>query len=279
MIEYTKKDLINCLKKVGIKKGDLIYICPQLYTLGKLKDAKTSYRYYQIYYDCIKDLIGKNGTICISAYTFQVQRYGKKFVLEKTKCTSGEFSEFVRNKPGSVRSIHPGFSVVANGKLNKKICNNSSVSSYGFDSPYDRFLNLKGKILNLGMSPGYNPFQHVAEFRFGVPYKYDKLLNSKVYVNNRIIKKDFFSHVRYLNLNWYYDLRKLEKNIKKNNFVKKTSLGSGHIYYFSAQKYLEVALKTLKSNPYSFLNKKPDFIENEVPYDGISLKNEKKINL
>lgn len=277
MIEYTKKDLINCLKKVGIRKGDLIYICPQLYTLGKLKDAKTSYRYYQIYYNCIKDLIGKNGTICISAYTFQTQRYGEKFQLEKSVCSSGEFSEFVRKIPGSVRSVHPGFSVLAVGKLKKKICAKNSVSSYGYDSPYDRFLNFNGKILNLGMSPGYNPFQHVAEFRFGVPYKYDKLLDTKVIVKNKIVNKDYFSHVRYLHLKWYYDLKDLEKNLKKEGFVKKMNLGSGNIHYFSARKYLKCALETLKKNPFSFLNKKPIFKKKQIPFDGISIHKEKKI--
>ena len=110
-------------------------------------------------------------------------------------------------------------------------------------------LKLNAKVLNLGMEPGYNPYQHVAEFLYGVPYRYNKLLNVKCFKKGKKINQQFFSHVRYLDLKWNYDMEIVNKELKKNKVYKATQLGSGKVYCFYARKYLELVLKLLKKTP------------------------------
>ena len=175
MNSYSEKNIETALKNVGLKKGQVVYINPEIYKFGILKEAKNKNDYFKIFFNKINNVLGKKGTITVNSYTFQTLRYNKKFVYEKTVSSSGKFSEYVRNKKGSIRSDHPVFSVVSLGKYKKKICSNNSLSNYGFNSPYHNFLQLNGKILNLGMNPAKNPFIHVAEFLSAVPYCYNKL--------------------------------------------------------------------------------------------------------
>jgi len=274
MIKYTQEKIFTSLRKVGLKKGDTILICPQLYTFGKLHGAVSNKKYYKIFFNTIKSIVGLNGTICINSYSFQTTRHGKNFYLEKTKCTSGEFSEYIRGLKGSSRSMHPSFSVSAIGKNKKKICSNNSNTNYGYNSPYDQMLKLNAKVLNLGMEPGYNPYQHVAEFLYGVPYLYNKLLNVKCFKRGKKINKQFFSHVRYLDLKWNYDMKIINKKLKENKIYKSAKLGSGKIYCFYASKYLKLVLQLLKKNPYVMLDRIPKYKKNKIPFDGKTISNE-----
>jgi aminoglycoside 3-N-acetyltransferase len=274
MIKYTSKEIYLALKKSGLKKGDTILICPQLYTFGKLQGVESNQKYYKIFFDIIKSIIGSNGTVCITSYSFQTMRHGENFYLEKTKCTSGEFSEFIRKLKGSLRSMHPTFSVCAIGKNKQKICSNNSYTDYGYDSPFDKMLKLKTKVLNLGMEPGYNPFQHVAEFLYGVPYRYNKLLNVKCFKKGKKIKKHFFSFARYLDLKWIYDMKILNKKLEQKKIYISAKLGSGKIYCFYASDYIRLVLELLKKNPYILLDRIPNYKNNKIPFDGITYSRE-----
>ena len=274
MIKYSRRQIYLSLKKVGLKKGDTILICPQLYTLGKLQDVESNQEYYKIFFDTIKSIVVDKGTMCINSYSFQTARHGENFYLEKTKCTSGEFSEFIRNMTGSLRSMHPSFSVCAMGKNKKKICSNNSNTDYGYDSPFDKMLKLNAKVLNLGMEPGYNPFQHVAEFLYGVPYRYNKLLNIKCFKKGKKVKKHFFSFVRYLDLKWNYDMKIINKKLNQEKIYKSAKLGSGKVYCLYANDYIKTALKLLKKNPYVLLDQIPNYKKNRIPFDGITFSKE-----
>ena len=187
-------------------------------------------------------------------------------IYEKTKCTSGEFSEYIRKQRGSLRSHHPVFSVTALGKYKKYLCSNNSFHNYGHNSPYQKFLELNGKVLNLAMDPCLNPFLHVAEFLVGVPYYYNKLTKVNYYKNSKKVNKYFSSSVRYLNLDFHIELGRLKKELTRKKIVKSTSLGASKIYFFSAKKYLNIALKILEKDQFAFLKKIPNFKKNKMPY-------------
>jgi len=268
MKSYNKKDIIKSLKKVGIKKGQTIYINAHLYRFGHLIDAKNKNEFFKIFYESILNVIGKNGTLAINTHTFQVLRHNKTFIHEKTRATSGEFAEFIRNRKGSLRSDHPVFSVTAIGKKKKLLCSNNSLHNYGNNSPFHRFLELNGKILNLGQDPTFNPFLHIAEFLAGVPYFYNKLTKVRYFKNNKKINKYFSSSVRYLNLNIKWKkgkINSLKNKLIKNKVFKTENLGDGKIYLINAKKYTKTALRLLCKNQFEFIEL-PKFKKNIIPY-------------
>lgn len=271
MKNFSVNEIKESLNKISLKKGDLVYLNPEFYRLGKLKEATNKNIYYKIFYDLILKKIGKTGTIVSNCYSFQTLRYNKKFIFEKTSSTSGGWSEFMRNLKGSVRSKHPVFSVVAVGRLKKIICGKNSLNNYGKNSPYDIFLQHNGKILNIGMKPELNPFRHVVEFNFGVPYCYNKFTKISYYKKNKKINKIFSSFVQYTSLNLNQKIRdKMNKKIRifiyKNVKIKRSKLGSGEIYFYNAKEYCLAIGKILNNNLCGLLGNEKIFQKGKFPY-------------
>lgn len=265
MNTYSKLDIYKGLKELGIKKGDIIYINPEIYKLGLLKEAKISNDYFKIFFDVIFKVIGKSGTIAINSYTFQTLRFNKKFIYEKTISSSGSFSEFIRGMKESLRSSHPVFSVTSIGKNKKKICSSNAISNYGKGSPYDNFLKLNGKILNIGMSFELSPFFHVAEFFAGVSYGYNKLTKLQYFKNNKKINKNFSTFVTYKNLKSKRDYSKLKSKMRQKKMVKMSKLGSGYLYSYSARKYFDLVKNELNKNQFFLFKKVPKFKKGIFP--------------
>ena len=64
----TDSKFILALKRVGIKKSDNVYVTTSLFTLGRT-EFKNKKKYYNFFYKNLKNLIGKNGTIIVDAFS------------------------------------------------------------------------------------------------------------------------------------------------------------------------------------------------------------------
>ena len=256
MKTYTLNDLRKSIKKVGIKKGDNIFIIPEIYRFGILENIKLHNKIYEIFFRTISEIIGSKGTICIHAYTFDTLRHNKKFYYDETVCTSGGFSNFILSLKNTVRSNHPAFSVASIGNKSKFICQNNSFHSFGYNSPFEKFLRLKGKILSLGSHMCESPFIHVAENMVGVPYLYNKYKNFQIVKDKNIKKQEFTSLVRYLNFDLVYEYKKLKKEMKKNKIVKSSKLGEFYVHSSDANQYYKLCLNLLTKDQFCLINKK-----------------------
>ena len=255
MKNYNSADIEKSLKKIGLKRGDSVFINPEIYRLGNFYNSKNDNNIYEELYSIINSIIGKNGTICVNTYTFNTLKYNQRFIFEDTKCTSGGFSEFFLKQKKIVRSSHPAFSVSAIGKNSKIICNNNSNHNFGYNSPYQKFTHLNGKVLNLGMEPWKNPYNHIAEHMIGVPYYYNKLSKIKYLKKNKINNYNFSSFVRYLDFNLIWNYKNLKKELNNSKIVNKSKLGSGFIYCVNAKNYLNLCLKMLTKDQFAFIKR------------------------
>ena len=253
---YKIDDIRKAVKKVGIKKGDVIFIFPETYKFGILENIKYHYRVYESFYKIINEVIGPKGTICIQSYTFDTLRFKNKFNYDKPKTTSGGFADYILSLKKTIRSNHPAFSIASIGYKSKFISQNNSFHNYGHNSPLEKFLRLDGKILSLGSDFTINPFNHVAEYMIGVPFYYNKYAKFKIIKNKKKIEQGFTSFVRYLNLELVNDHKKLKRELIKNRMIKSSRLGEGHIYCTNAKKYLEVCLKLLSRDQFYLINKR-----------------------
>jgi aminoglycoside 3-N-acetyltransferase len=265
MKEYNTDEIKKALIKIGLKKNDNIFINPEIYRLGNLAGINRSEDLFKIFFNLIMSIIGKNGTLSINSYTFQTLRYKKKFIHEKTKSSSGNFSEYIRELKGAIRSKHPVFSVTSFGKFSKIICQNNSFHNYGYNSPYWKFIELNGYILNIGMDPWLNPFNHVAEYLCGVPYHYNKLTSIPYYKGGRKHQTLYSSNVRYLDLKIKYDYLLLKKKINKLKIIKSIKLGNGYMHMVNVKKYFFTLTEILSKNQFAIV-KKINFRKNIYPF-------------
>lgn len=265
MIKYSYTDVKKTLIKVGLKKGQTIFLCPEIYKFGEINNVNNKVDYFKIFLGIILKMVGRNGTVVMNTYTFNTLRYNEKFIYEKTNVTSGKIAEYFLKMKGVVRSNHPAFSVAAIGKFKKKICSNNSLNNYGLGSPYSNFSKLNGKVLNLGQNFYLNPFLHLAEFNAGVSYCYNKFTNIIYQKNKKILKKYFSSFVRYKHLDVKYDFKKLKKALNKEKIINQESLGSGKIYLYGVNDFCKIVNEGLKKDQNYLLKVQPKYNKNKFP--------------
>jgi len=270
MMAYSKKDLAFAFRKVGLGYGDVVKVSAELFKLGRMEGVKTKEEYCQAILDAIMEVIGPEGTIVVNTYTSYVGRYGVPFDYERSRPTTGVFPEYILFKADSVRSLHPLNSVTAIGKHKEEICRNVSLTNYGWGSPFDRLLRRECKVLRLGLRPFVNAFFHVAEMMCGVPYIYNKVLDSEVFVSGKKVNKVFLASVCYLDYNLHFNLERLIKELAQENIIRTQKVGAGEVHCLDANEYCGVLTRCLLKDPYYFLDTPPNFVKGVIPWDGFT---------
>lgn len=186
--KYTKNDIINDLKKIGVNEGDNIYVHSSLSRIGYVEGGAVTL------IDALLQTIGDNGTLIMPAFTIHD---GMKNTLESgfifdpnnSKITVGFVPETFRKMTGVCRSIHPTHSVCAYGKLAKWISKGHErcQSTFGEGTPFQKFIHINGKIIGIGLDIAPISFYHsVEELENNFPIKVhcDEKLEVKLLDNN-----------------------------------------------------------------------------------------------
>ena len=99
----------------------------------------------------------------------------------------------------------------------------------------------------------------------GVPHMYVKKFNIPIKQNRKIIEKETFAYVRYLDFNIKVDLKKFEKDLKNKGLLKTQKIGSGFISSIKCKDALNFGLQKVLKNSSYFLIQKPNFRKNTYP--------------
>ena len=269
-MKTIRKDQIReALGSVGLAAGQTVYLQADLRTPGRIENVRSRDAFCQAYYDAIRDLIGDEGTLVVPTYTTQVARYDIDYIHEETPSLMGVFSEFVRLRPDSVRSIHPIHSLTAVGRRKDEICRDNGPSDFGLDSPFDRLLSARAKIVSIGLESGYVVgIAHHLEAACCLPFVYNKLLKWRPFVSGRKIEGHCFSTVRHLKLTVDYDLTGWVKHMRRLGGVNSARIGDGWIHMADYAQVFSEGARLLKQDPYFFLKRPPDYVYGEIPFDG-----------
>lgn len=63
MKTYTICDIINSIRKVGIDKGDTIFIAPEIYKFGILENIQFDNELYETFFKAIKKIMTKGNNM------------------------------------------------------------------------------------------------------------------------------------------------------------------------------------------------------------------------
>lgn len=249
---YYKKDIISCLKKLGLRKGSSAYLTTSLGMFGILTDKKKGEDLNKIFFNIIKKIIGPKGNIIVPTYSYTFSSFEENiYDLKKTKSKIGPFPNFFLKQKGVIRSIDPMMSMAGIGPKVKKLFYNIPHSSFGKDCVYERLLKIKNFLnISLGLGPNWTPFNHYADELQNVEYRYKKLFFGKIKTSN--IKKNLF---------WVFTVRpsspcatanshKVGNLAEKKKIWNSLKLGRAKIYLSNYKKYFLFTRKLQKKNPW-----------------------------
>ncbi|MBQ0065245.1 MAG: AAC(3) family N-acetyltransferase [Firmicutes bacterium] len=175
---YSKKDIVQDLKKLGLKQGDVVLVHSSLSKIGWVIGREISI------IQALLEVVGPEGTIVMPSHSTgnsmpdywqepQVPRDWLDFIKENMPSfdpayaptrNMGRIADAFYRYPGTIRSNHPQVSFSANGKCAKEITENHSLSfGLGKHSPLQKLYDLDAKILLLGVGYEVCTAMHLAE--------------------------------------------------------------------------------------------------------------------
>jgi len=239
--EPTYKNLLIALKKIGLKKNDIVFCHSNLGYFGKPRSIDNIDELCNFYFKAILKILGSGGTLIVPTFTYSFF-LNKIFSKKKTKSLNmGIFSEWLRSLKNSVRSEDPNYSVCAFG--NKKeffttIYENKTFSDKCF---FSKFHQANGKILNFNF-PG-TTLIHYYENLLKVSYRFHKIFKGKIMENNQIKIVDWKVFSRRLNSSTnVHDPMPLMTKLRKNKKYF-TNFGKGEIFSIESKKLFQFIKK------------------------------------
>lgn len=166
----TRQEITKNLWQMGIKPGDILFIHSSLKSLGFVPGGPKEV------IAGLLDAVGTEGTILLPTYympggtiTGTCKMAGYVFDPRIHGTNMGALPEAFLSNPDVRRSIHPTHSVSAIGKHASYLteAHHLAPSVFGKGSPWQRFHELNGKVLGIGVSMGPITFYHLLEDTLG----------------------------------------------------------------------------------------------------------------
>ena len=197
--KFEKELLVN-FKKIKINKSKNIFVASNLKKISQIRLKKEIK--LNIIFNSLKKSIGRNWSIFVPTATMNLCNKKDIFDVDNTPSKDmGSFSEYVRKKKNSVRSIHPYWSVTGIGQ-NAKVLKKISKHAYGYGSPWSKMLDLDFLQVNIGIHPSRAvTLVHHVETIVGVPYRYSKSFNHNIKNKNKICEDRFYQSVFFNEVN------------------------------------------------------------------------------
>ena len=258
MHAITENEFKIALAEVGISNGQIIMVHSDLTRIGWVSNAKSRSDILDFYFKSLLRQVGPEGTLVVLTCTESFARDNVPFNYEQSPSEQGVLSEFIRNKKGSIRSMHPLFSVAAYGAKSQRICGTGICNTaFGYGSPFQKLYEMDAQILCIGVDLLSITFVHHVEQMYGVPYGYTKEWDNKVYRGGKISNERFFAFVRYLDSDINYNFSKMQNLLLENGLAKKSPLGLGSIWSVSARDIFNIGIEQLRKDPFFFLDRVP----------------------
>ena len=252
--KYSGEDIVNALRKLGLKRGDMVYFSTGLGFLGKAEGIKSSEDLNKLFFDAIRKVLGSEGTILIPTFSYT---FGKSlanqpavFDLIETKSETGPFPEFFRQQPGVSRSLDPMVSVSGIGPDFKELIADLPPTSYGKDSIFDRLTKTKAKICNIGLGTNWIPFIHHTDWLAKVSYRRDKLFFGEIHDGTNLYTQTWVYAVPISRANTMFHGHRLGKLAEDAGIWEWASLGRGRVYAAPYKSLFDFTIDSLKKDPW-----------------------------
>ena len=160
----TRKQIAADLRKLGIRRGDILEVHSSLKAVGRVQGGpKAVIRAFQV-------LIGTSGTLLMPVLSYCYTQLREVFAHATSPSKVGLITETFRTMPGVVRSCCPTHSVAAWGRRAVELTMHHALTApIGVGSPLHLAALAGGKVVLLGCTQKTNSFLHVVEALTGHP--------------------------------------------------------------------------------------------------------------
>lgn len=269
MRRLSQDELLEALAGAGVERGDVVHVQSDLRRIGPV-ESEGREGVLAFYLEAFLEVLGPEGTLTCSTAFEDYGRYGTPFVLEASPSLTDTFSEYVRTRPGAIRSLHPIVSVTGLGARADEICGGPHFEGFGYESAWGRLHRANAKIMSLGLGPllGGTTFFHYIETAYGVPYKYTKVYDAPVIADGDEVEGPFTLAVRYLDFGIVNTPVRMKPLLVDRGVARCVPTGRAETWCCPAKDAFDVGIEMLNSDRYFLLEGRPKFRAGEIPAEG-----------
>lgn len=266
-------ELKAAIARAGIRRGDLVHVHSSLFAMGRLDDSRRDELPARVC-DVWLDVIGESGTLTVPAAFDDYARFGTPYDCRRSPVDHGQgaLSQFVGARSDAVRTFCPLSAVAGIGRDAAAICHQRVGSAFGTGSAWEELYQRDAKMCFLGVRPSAAlTFVLLIQFRFGVPYLYNKIYTTPIYEGGFPVDIPVTCTVRYLDPEYQIreDCQQFEQLLFEEKVLKQERVGRANLYVIdSTRAVFDIGTRCLRDNLYYFLAAPPRFKLGRVPMDG-----------
>ncbi|MFH2067968.1 MAG: AAC(3) family N-acetyltransferase [Candidatus Omnitrophota bacterium] len=209
------------LKRLGLKKGDVVFVHSALSALGEVEGGPDTV------IDALLETVGSKGTVAM------------------TRLGGALLSRVFAERKETIEGIHPTHPVAARGAKAKLLIRDhiKAETACGKKTPFGRLIDWNGFILLLGVDQDRNTTLHALEEYADSPYLSERILPYKDAAGRKktkVLKKFPGPHRDFIGL---------DKLFLKSGIMKVGKVGNAVARLMSAGKMARIGLAALKTNP------------------------------
>ncbi len=164
-MSVSKEQLMSDLRQIGLADGDHVAVAISFKSIGFVEGGA------ETFIDALLDVVGSKGTILMNTHSrfFAVSEISSDYLFDykKSAPTTGALPQKLLNRNGSIRSLHPTFSVVAIGALAEYLTEGHDEFSNPY-LPFEKLAEVRGKCLFIGLNGRLVAVRHEAQRRAGL---------------------------------------------------------------------------------------------------------------
>jgi len=254
LFRYDAEKLNSVLTKMGIVRSDTLMVHVNFNPENGFQGTPLDL------VNALAELVGEKGNLLMVSIPFRGSAYdhlalGKPFNVKKTISMMGLVTELLRRKNGTLRSLHPTHPVLAYGKDAEWLVADHERCLFpcGAGSPFEKFHQLKGKILFFDLGFGAITFFHYVEdlLKERLPFPiYDERLFSVAVVDskgeNRVVKTYAF------NKKIPRSAKTLETEMLRKGKILKGRVGNSRLMLVSAEDVVSCQTAMVKAGNYPY---------------------------
>lgn len=252
--EYTKEQLVQQLRNMGINSTDNLLVHSSMKSLGAVQGGADTVL------DAFMEAVSE-GLLMLPTHTWkQMSEEYCLFDPETEPVCVGILPELFRKRPGVVRSLHPTHSMAVYGKGAKDYVagEENCTTPCPPTGCWGRLKDINAKILLLGVTHTRNTYIHSIEESFNIPERFTaKPVRFQVKQPDGSVKEvDMYRHYNKIDphISEHYD--SMKEGYEKAGAAKAVSLGDASCILCEAAKLFEATGRILAKEPNCFIDRK-----------------------
>ncbi len=237
--------LVTQLRALGLQRGDVVMVHASFKALG-IKDPELLLR-------ALLETLGESGLLLMPALSYEQQPPDVHDTHSTPTCV-GFLSEYFRQRPGTVRSLHPTHSVCGVGAQAPAWLSDhlEDHTPCGPHSSFHKILHTPGKILMLGCGLEPNTAMHALEEHAPPPYLFAA---PRVYTitdaNRQTFAKEYIPH------NFQGVTQRYERiaDLLTDSAISRGLVGNAPSFLIRGEALLGAPLARLRAEPFYFVDR------------------------